>query len=252
LFNGLNNLLYLEKICADYFNKYDELNDTERENFNGFAALNGTSRKKLKEDYELAYEKGLVDKKLLDEYPSYMGYIAAIFLNELDGSFLNPIFTKHFNEKIKKVYTDDETLLNIFKMHSVNYKRLYQGEDNLGTLFKYCLKEVELLTSIYKNNGLDGIISVKHYDTLLSIIKANRKYTKAEKEFSSMDEYEKYENIEKFISEISEPFELKESLTSVFLKLQNSKYWFANQYLTLMLNIGLQTNIWNFEVLKIR
>ncbi len=237
LFASLNELLNLEKICDDYFSRYDNLTEAELNNFNGFAALIGASRRKIKEDYEKAYKKGLIDKQFLDEYPGIMDYVAAIFLNELDGSFFNKNFVKIFNEQIKNVYTEDETLLNIFKMHSVNYKRLYQEEDNLGILFKYTLKEFELLTKIYNANGLDGVISVKHYDTLLSIIKVNRKNAKVEKEFASMDEYEKFENIEKFIEEISEPLELKESLTGVYLKLQNSKYWFANQYLTLMLNI---------------
>ncbi len=242
LFVSLNSLLNLEKICDDYFSRYDDLNETELETFNNFAALNGASRRKLKEDYKKAYDNKLIDKRLLDEYPGIMGYVSAIFMNELNGSFLNQNFVKTFNRMIKNVYVEDETLLNIFRMNSINYKRLYQGKENLGQLFKVTLKEFELLTAVQKNNGLNGIILTQAYDELLNLVQFNNSSIKKEKEFLAMNDFEKFENISRLITEMQESEEEKTSLANMFLGLQNSKYWFANQYLTLMLNITNQNS----------
>ena len=195
LFIGLNNLLNLEKICDDYFSRVNDLTDVELNNFNGFASLDAASRKKLEEDYIEAYQKGLIDKKFLNEYPNVTDYVAAIFSNELKDSFFSPLFAKVFNKRIKNTYIEDSTLLNIFKTSSINYKKIGQGEDNLGTLFKNVIKEFELLTIIYKANGLNGVVSVEHYDTLLNLADYNEKIVKYDDRLLQMDRYEMYEYI---------------------------------------------------------
>ena len=237
LFIGLNNLLNLEKICDDYFSRLNDLTDVELNNFNGFASLDAASRKKLEEDYIEAYQKGLIDKKFLNEYPNVTDYVAAIFLNELKDSFFSPLFAKVFNKRIKNTYIEDSTLLNIFKTRSINYKKISQGEDNLGTLFKNVIKEFELLTIIYKANGLNGVVSVEHYDTLLNLADYNEKIVKYDNRLLQMDRYEMYEYIKNHSKDDYISYEDKDSLAGLFLKLQKSKYWFSNQYLTLVLNI---------------
>lgn len=206
LFNSLYELLYLDKICEDYLSRYNDLNSEELATFNNLAKLNGERRRKLKADYKNTYKLGLIDKKFLEEYPNNNDYVSAVFLNELKDSFLSPTFTKVFNQRIKKVYIEQEALLSKFKNLSINYKKINIKDENIGLLFKSLLKEFELLTSIYKANGLDGISYTEYYNNLLNRVSRNN-----------------YNN--------------ENNLTSIFLKLQKSKYWFSNKYLSLMLNI---------------
>ncbi len=237
LFNDMNNLLNLEKVCEDYFNRYDDLSSVELENFNNFASLDGKARRKLISDYQKAYQNNLISKIFLQEYSKIGDYIAAIFLNEMKDNFFSKTFVRTFNDKIRKVYTEDETLLSIFKMQSYNYKALKNKKEDLGILFMTCLKEFEMLTKVYMKNGLDGVISINKYDAILRIVDMNNSIIENENWFLAMDEYERYNNIEKFI-ENDRNLEVKEnSVAKVFLKLENSKRWFTNKYLDLVLTM---------------
>ncbi len=246
LFNGMRNILNLEKICEDYFSRYKDLSSVELENFNNFASLDGEARRKLESDYKQAYKMNLISKKYLPEYSNVNDYISAIFLNEMKDDFFTSSFAQIFNDKIKKVYTEDETLLNIFKIHSFNYKGLMSKSKNLGVLFKTCLKEFEMLTMVYKENGLEGVIAINKYDTILRIIETNNIIIENENWFLSMDEYEMYNNIKKFI-ENNRKLKVKDNnVAKVFLKLENSRYWFTNKYLNLVLNMTDQnTELYN-------
>lgn len=225
LFDDLKELLYLEKVCEDYFLKINELSEEETKTFNSFAVLDGNLRRKIKEEYKKAYLDGKIKNSFKEEYDNITDCVVAILLNELDNELFSYDFVNLFNDNIKNIYINDK-VLNYFKENSIYYKKLYSKDENISKDFKLVLKEFQLLSYVYKKNNIYGVALYNLIDSNISNTNGILSIIKNDNNFNKID-----------------------SITELILKLESdSNDLFSNYYSSIVLDITESKSIFNYII----
>lgn len=218
LFYNMKNILYLEHILNLYSIRKDELNNFELQNFNELTKLDSKAKAEFKKEYEKFYFNGKIKGLFLRKYKDISDYISVVFINELGDELFNTDFVKLFNENIVKIYEENQDVLNMLKCFSYKYRELCIRNENIGTSFKGLLKEIEMLSILYKTNCISGL---KLYDFYNSLLTGN----------------EEYLSLVRQMMPVNSDFSFTTNLFDIFSKIDDSYDFFSNKYIPLFLSI---------------
>lgn len=219
LFCSMKDVLYLEYVLEPYYSRESELNDFESQCFKELIELHSKAKAKLEKSYVNAYFNGEVKRIFLRQYKDTSDYIAIGFITEIGDDLFSSDFTKLFNQNIRNVYEERPDILSKLKVFSYKYGELSISWINIGMIFKGLLKEMELLSKLYRKNSMSGLEIYSFCNSLLSNNDGNLKLVRQ-------------------IMPVDSDFSFTTNLTDLFLKLEDSYDFFSEKYMPLFLNIN--------------
>ena len=236
LFRELFNLLNLENICEEYTRAPWDLSPEDVKKFSEYASLDSEARRMFIKCYEKAYDEGEIDKiKYLKEYDSIGGYIVATLFNEFGHEFYKKEFLSLFNKKINNVFIESSVDLNELKTVLMVIPSLSMPKEKLGLMFKRALKEIEIASMIYKNEGINGLAILDIYKMILTAVETNISNEEKYKEYSELDDEEKIEKTMEFVQKITDIKEVNPY--DIFRSMGKGRDWFDNNYYGLVHNL---------------